>query len=190
MPGDIDPFETGKAAHPDVVELREQERVDEMSAIDRELRVIDCLFGDLQSRRTRAKKSAAASPIEFGLRLLGARHEVGQIKTKQVVTLDHIRIAFLNNAGQAFERVSLRFFHILWIDQDQFLPARVVGQRDAHDMVTVATALWAVIRDAPRLGAGRFKRQHLQLQSFQFFERQILEQRSPGRGEIMLNRIG
>ena len=32
---DIDPLEAGKAAHPDIVKLREQKRVDEVPAIDR-----------------------------------------------------------------------------------------------------------------------------------------------------------
>ena len=45
---DIDPLEAGQAAHADVVELREQKGVDEMPAIDGELRIIDRLLRDLE----------------------------------------------------------------------------------------------------------------------------------------------
>ena len=34
MPRDICPFETGQGTHPDIVELREQERINEMPAIE------------------------------------------------------------------------------------------------------------------------------------------------------------
>ena len=47
----IDTIKTGKRAHPDIVKLREQKRIDEMPAIDIELRVIDCLLRDLKPRR-------------------------------------------------------------------------------------------------------------------------------------------
>ena len=79
----IDPLEAGQAAHPDVVKLREQKRVDEMPAIDGELRIIDRLLRDLESRRTRAQESAAASPIEFHFRFARARDEIRQIEAKQ-----------------------------------------------------------------------------------------------------------
>jgi hypothetical protein len=45
----IDPFETGQAAHSHVVELRQQKRIDEVPAIDAELWVIDRLFSDLKA---------------------------------------------------------------------------------------------------------------------------------------------
>ena len=34
-----------------------------------------------------------------------------------------------------FEGGALRFLDILRIDQDQFLPAGIVGKRDAHDVI-------------------------------------------------------
>ena len=46
---DIDALEAAKGAHPDVVELREQERIDEVPAIDGELWVVDGLLRDLES---------------------------------------------------------------------------------------------------------------------------------------------
>ena len=48
MPSDIRSFESCERTHADVVELRQQKCVDEMAAIDRELRVIDSLLRDLQ----------------------------------------------------------------------------------------------------------------------------------------------
>ncbi len=45
---DIAPFKAGKAAHPDIVKLREQKSVDEMPSLNRELRVIDRLLRDLE----------------------------------------------------------------------------------------------------------------------------------------------
>ena len=93
---DIDPLEAGQAAHPDIVKLREQKGVDEMPAIDRELRIIDRLLRDLEPRRTRTEEAAASSPIEFHFRLARARDQIRQIEAKEVVTFDHIRIAFLD----------------------------------------------------------------------------------------------
>ena len=82
MSGDIGPFEPGERAHADVVKLRQQKCVDEMAAIDRELRIIDGLLRDLQPRRARAEKAAAASPIEFGLQLLRAGDKQRQMHAK------------------------------------------------------------------------------------------------------------
>ena len=98
MPRDIDAFETGERAHADVVKLREQKCVDEMPAIDRELRIIDRLLRDLESRRTRTQKTAAASPIEFRFRFARARDQIRQIEAKEVVAFDHIGIALFDNA--------------------------------------------------------------------------------------------
>ena len=85
-----------KRAHPDVVKLREQKSVDEMPAIDRELRVIDRLLRDLEPRRARTQEAAAAAPVEFRFRLARPRDEKRQIELEQVVTLDHVRIAFFD----------------------------------------------------------------------------------------------
>ena len=75
MLGHIAPLETGKRAHPDIVELREEEGVDEVPAFDRELWVIDCFLRDLEARRPRTQKAAAPAPVEFGLRLARAGNE-------------------------------------------------------------------------------------------------------------------
>src|SRR6266404_5190585 len=98
----IHALEPGKRAHANVVKLREQKSVDEMAAIDGELRVIDCFLRNLEPRWTGAQESAAASPIEFGFRFLGARNQIRQIEPEEIVPLNHIRIAFFNETGQAF----------------------------------------------------------------------------------------
>src|ERR1700730_16923351 len=49
MPSQIDAFEPGQRAHSHVVELRQQERIDKMPAIDRELWIVDGLFGNLKT---------------------------------------------------------------------------------------------------------------------------------------------
>src|SRR2546430_13165306 len=67
----------------------------------------------------------------------------------------------------------LRFLDIFWIDKNQFLPAGVVGYGNAHDMIGVAFG----------------ERKHFELHPFQFFKSQVLEQRAPGRREIMLDWI-
>ena len=94
---DIGSLETGKRAHADIVKLREQKCVDEMPAFDAELRIIDCLLRDLQSRRPRTQKTAAASPIQFRLRFASARDEKRKIEAKEIVAFDDVRIAFLDN---------------------------------------------------------------------------------------------
>src|SRR5207244_1193113 len=170
MPCDIRPFETGKRTHSDIVKLREQKRINEMPAIDCEFRIIDSLLRDLESRRPRAEKTAASSPVEFGFQFLCATDEIRQIEPEQVVTFDHIRIALLDERGKPLQRVSLGFIDAIWIDNDQFFPAGVVRNCNAHDMIV-----------------GTFERQHFELHSYQFFKRQIFEQGTARGGEIMLH---
>ena len=97
MPRDVDAFEAGKRAHTDIVKLREQKCVDEMASFDAELRVIDRLLRDLQSRRPRTQETAATSPIEFRFRFARARDEIGQIEAKEIMTFDDVGIALLDN---------------------------------------------------------------------------------------------
>ena len=70
----IYPLEARERAHANVVELREQKRIDEMAAIDLKLWIIDGFLGNLQTRWTRAKKSAAPAPIQFHFRFACSRH--------------------------------------------------------------------------------------------------------------------
>src|SRR6266581_6897603 len=104
MPRDICSFEAGKRTHPDVIELRQQKRIDEMPATDCKFRIIYGLLRDLQSRRTRPQKSAGfcravalakagASPVEFGFQFLCPTNEIRQMNPKQIMTFDHIRVA-------------------------------------------------------------------------------------------------
>ena len=72
----------------------------------------------------------------------------------------------------------LRFIDRARIDLDQFLPARVVGNGNAGEMI---------VRRRVEIAAR--KREHLDLHPFQFFKRQLLEERAAGLGEIMLHRI-
>src|SRR5437667_4754475 len=106
-----------------------------MPAIDRELRVIDGFLRDLESRGTRPQKSAATSPIELRFCFARTSDEIRQIEAEQVVTFDHIRIPFLDETRQALERISLRFLDVFLIDNYQFFPARVVRERDAHEVI-------------------------------------------------------
>ena len=96
---DIHPLEARERAHANIVELREQKRVDEMAAIDLELWIIDGFLGDLQTRWARAKKSAASSPIQFHFHFARPRHQIGQIKPEKIVSFDYVWIAFLNNCS-------------------------------------------------------------------------------------------
>ena len=93
---DIDSLEAGERAHPNVVELREQKGVDEMPAIDRELRVVDRFLRDLEPRRARTEEAAASAPIEFRFRFARPGDEKRQIETEKIVALDHVGIAFLD----------------------------------------------------------------------------------------------
>src|SRR5438105_2440214 len=172
MPRDIRSFETGKRTHSDVVKLREQKRINEMPAIDCELRIIDGLLRDLEPRWPRSQKAAAASPIELGFHFFRADNEQRQMNPKQIMTFDHIRIAFFDKRGESLERVALRFLNVFWIDNEQFFPAGVVRDCNAHDMIV-----------------DTFERQHFDLHSFQFFKRQIFEQCAARGGEIMLHWI-
>ena|SRR5207253_1400569 len=96
---DISPLKPRQRPHSDVVKLREQKCVDEMAAIDRELGIIDCFLRNLEPRRTRAQETTAAAPIEFCFEFLSPRDQIRQIKSKQIVTFDHIGVALLDQRG-------------------------------------------------------------------------------------------
>src|SRR5205814_3954031 len=115
---DIHSLEAGEGAHADIVELCEQKRVDEMTAIDLELWIIDGFLGNLQARWARAKKSATPAPIQFHFHLACPRHQIGQIKPEKIVSFDYIGIAFLNNCVDLFERLVFRFLRLRLIDDD------------------------------------------------------------------------
>src|SRR5213082_668977 len=104
MPCDINALETSEAAHADVVEMREQKRIDEVPAIDGELGVVDGFLSDLEPRWARPKETTAPAPVEFHFRLAGPRHQIRQIETKEVVALDHIGIAFLSECSETLQR--------------------------------------------------------------------------------------
>src|SRR5206468_10222893 len=97
-----------------------------MAAIDCELRVIDGLLCDLEPRRTRAEKTAAASPVQFRFRLLRARNQICQIEAEKVMTFDHVRVAFFDQRGESLKRRVLRLLDTCRIDNDQLLPAGVI----------------------------------------------------------------
>ena len=177
--GHIDPLEAGEAAHADIVELREQKRVDEMPAIDGEFRVIDRLLRDLEPGRTGTEESAAAAPIEFHFRLSRARHEIRQIEAEKLWPSITSGSRSLMMRGQAFERGALRFFHAGRIDHDQFFPTAVVGERNAHDVIAVAAVADRGIdlrRSRPRY---RSENEDFELKPAQFFERKPLNRVRP-----------
>src|SRR6478672_1119712 len=149
--------------------MREQESIDEMPAIDGELRVIDGLLRDLESRRTRTQKTAAATPIEFHLRFSRASYKHWQIGSKQIVPFDHIGIAFLNERGDALESSAFRFLCVSGIDDDQFFPARIVRERDAHQVLV--------------------ERKNFELEPAEFFEGQSFKECPARVREIVLHRI-
>src|SRR5439155_18716553 len=115
MPRDIRSFETSKRTHSDIIELREQKRIDEMPAIDCEFRIIDGLLRDLESRRPRAKKTPTAPPVEFGFQLLRAGDEIRQMNPKQIMTFSHIRVALFDERSESPKRVSFGFLDVVWI---------------------------------------------------------------------------
>src|SRR5437868_8426348 len=109
MPRDIRPFETSKRTHPDIVKLREQKRINEMPAIDCELRIIDGLLRDLEPRWPRSEKAAATSPIELGCHFFRAGNEQRQMNPIQIMTFDHIRMPLVDERSDSTTRVSLGF---------------------------------------------------------------------------------
>ena len=54
------------------------------------------------------------------------------------MSLDHIRVACLDQIRQALDGASFRFLRLFWIDNNQLFPARVIGERDAHDVICIA----------------------------------------------------
>ncbi len=174
---DIDPLEAGEAPHPDIVKLREQKSVDEMPSIHGELRVIDRFLGDLEPRRARTQEPAAPPPIEFNLRLAGSRNEERQIEPEEVMALDYVGIALLDQGGQPLQSGALRLVRVGGIDDEQLFPAGVVGKRDAHQTLGRAGIL--------NPGDG----EDFQLQSAQFLKPEPLEKSAARMSQIMLHRI-
>ena len=85
------------------------------------------------------------------------------MNAKQIMAFDHVRIALFDECGKSPKSVSLGFFAIVLINNDQFFPAGVIGERDANDVVVAAGV------SAPAY------RKHLDLHAFQLLERQIFE---------------
>src|SRR4051794_40715141 len=123
---DIDSLEAGEAAHADIVKLREQEGVNEVPAIDGELRIIDCFLRDLEPGGPGTEKATAASPIEFYLRFARASYQQRQIGAKEIMPLYHIGVSFFDHCRHALERGTLRLLWVSWINDDQFFPAGIV----------------------------------------------------------------
>jgi hypothetical protein len=94
--GDIDALEAAERAHADVVEMREQEGVDEVAAVDGELGVVDGLLGDLEARRTRTEEAAAAAPVELHFRFARAGDEIRQVEAEEVVAFDDVGVALFD----------------------------------------------------------------------------------------------
>src|SRR5262245_32243018 len=82
MPRDVGTLESAQRSQPDIIKLREQKRVHEMSAVDGELRIINCLLGDLQPGWPRAQKSAAAPPIQFRFQFFRPRDEKREVNAE------------------------------------------------------------------------------------------------------------
>ena len=72
----------------------------------------------------------------------------------------------------------LGLFDIFWINNEEFLPASVIRDRDAHDVIFVAGFI------DPSYG------EHFDLHPLQFFKPQVFKQRASGRGQIVLHWIG
>src|SRR5690242_16665838 len=170
MPGNIATLETGQRSQPDVVKLREQKGVDEMAAVDREFWIINRLLGDLKARGSRSQESAASPPIELGFQFLRARHEIGEMNAKEIMTFDDVRIAFFDQRSEPLNRGVLGVRQLFRINNDQFFPTGVVRNGDACNVIAVAG-----IGDpgAGTIGAGY--NNNLELHSFELFELQVLE---------------
>ena len=80
----------------------------------------------------------------------------------------------------------LRFFDIFRINNQQLFPAGVIRERDAHDVIVVVAGVAG--RGAGVSDPGYSK--HLNLHSFQFFKRKVLEQCATGCGQVVLHWIG
>ena len=96
------------------------------------------------------------------------------------MAFDYIRIAFFDKCGESPERVSLGFFYVVRIDNDQFFPAGVVRERDAHHVIVVAGVI--PTRRATESTSSCMR--------FSSSKGNSLNKRAASRGEIMLNRIG
>src|SRR6266481_8074563 len=94
------------------------------------------------------------------------------------MAFDNVRITFLDKCGESLERVSFGFLNVVWIDNNQFFPAAVVRESDAHEMIVPAGVT------APGY------RKHFQLHSLQFFKWKIFEQCPACGREVVLHRIG
>src|SRR5439155_19502371 len=103
------------------------------------------------------------------------------MEPKEIVPLNHIRIALFDQARQMFKRGALRLLDIFWIDNDQLFPAGVVRKRNAHDMIN-----WIEISGLGyRIGEG----ENFELHPLQLLKRQILEECPTGRREVVMHWI-
>ena len=96
------------------------------------------VFSAIWSRDGRERRKPPLRPqSSLVFSFLRATDEIRQIEPKQIMTFDHIRIALFDERGESLERVALRFLNVFWIDNDQFFPAGVIRDCNAHDVIAV-----------------------------------------------------
>ena len=182
MPRGVLQPEALQFARADVVELEQQERVDDVPPAHLELGIIDRLLRDLYTRGSGGQQRAVAPPRELDLVPLRAGGEVGQVELEEVVPLEHVRVAFLDDGVEAFERVLLAFDRHGPVDHDDLLPARVVAHGDGHEVVAGPLGVGELV-------ALRAIRLDVDLHAAQFGEIHPLEQRPARGGQVLLDGI-
>src|SRR5208337_3223753 len=117
-----------------VVVLREDPRVDDVAAGDVVAAVGDRTFGNLHARRARTQLAAVAPQLQRHSMAARASLEVFKIEAKQIVTLDDVGIALLDDAHHLLEHRTLVYLGAL----EQALETGRIGERDRDDAVALA----------------------------------------------------
>ncbi len=172
MFGDFLETEALELAAAGIVKEHKQIGVDDVAAVDFEFRIIDRALRDLQARGAGMQQAPVAPEREPDLVPLGAGGDVGQVETENIVSLDDIRISFLNDANHVPEQ-----FALVPACEHGF-PALIIGHRNSEN----AVALF--------LGIGKFAigriRLDIELEAVQVVECHLFEKSFPRGQEILV----
>ena len=114
---------------------------------------------------------------------LRTRREIGQVELENVVPLEHVGVALLDDRVEPFERGLLALGRVSRLDDDEFFKTRLVAHGNRHEMILRALGIGELV-------ALRAKRLDVDLHPAQFGEIHPLKECPAAGREVLLHGIG
>src|SRR5213083_3161571 len=141
--------------------------------------VVDRPFGDLQARDPPPERAAVAAPAEHDVVPTRPRFQILEVEAKDVVALDHVRVALSDDPRALLEQEAL----VEPVSPHDVTEAGGVGEGDRDDPVVGA-------RGARELVARRGDDFDIERQAPEIAEGQAAERGPPGHEEVLMDGIG